>query len=61
VLARAYRATGDLRYARGVREQLESWRTSALRSRHELAQPLELAIRLINWSGRSTWCASRGS
>jgi len=50
VLARAYRASGDPRYARAVVEQLDSWLVQCpfLRGM-QWRSPLELAIRLINW------------
>ena len=47
---RAYRATGDARYARAVAEQLESWLDQCPFGRGmNWRSPLELAIRLINW------------
>ncbi len=50
VLARAYRATGDARYASGVVEQLDSWLTQCPFGRGmNWRSPLELAIRVINW------------
>src|SRR6266478_3269250 len=50
VLGRAYRATGDLRYASAIVEQLESWLEQCPFGRGmNWRSPLELAIRLINW------------
>jgi len=50
VLGRAYRVTGDLRYASAVVEQLESWLEQCPFGRGmNWRSPLELAIRLINW------------
>jgi hypothetical protein len=50
VLARAYRATGEVRYASAVVEQLESWLEQCPFGRGmNWRSPLELAIRLINW------------
>src|SRR5262245_2655210 len=50
VLGRAYRGTGDARYARAVIEQLESWISQCPFGRGmNWRSPLELAIRLINW------------
>jgi len=50
VLARAYRATGEVRYAVGVVEQLESWLAQCpFGVGMQWRSPLELAIRLINW------------
>lgn len=50
VLARAYRATGDVRYASAVVEQLESWLEQCpFGQGMNWRSPLELAIRLINW------------
>ena len=50
VLGRAYRATGDLRYAREVAAQLESWLAQCpFGYGMNWRSPLELAIRLINW------------
>lgn len=50
VLARAYRATGDSRYADAVVEQLDSWLTQCPFGRGmNWRSPLELAIRVINW------------
>jgi hypothetical protein len=50
VLGRAYRATGDVRYASAVIEQLESWLEQCPFGRGmNWRNPLELAIRLINW------------
>jgi len=50
VLARAYRATGEKRYAEKVIEQIESWIDACPFGRGmNWRSPLELAIRLINW------------
>ncbi len=50
VLGRAYRATGDVRYASAIIEQLESWiEASPFGRGMNWRSPLELAIRLINW------------
>ena len=50
VLARAYRATGEKRYARAVLEQLESWLDACPFGRGmNWRSTLELGIRLINW------------
>src|SRR5262245_20973731 len=50
VLARAYRATGDIRYASAVVEQLDSWLAQCPFGRGmNWRSPLELAVRLINW------------
>ena len=50
VLARAYRATGDDRYAAAVVEQLESWLMACpFGYGMNWRSPLELAVRLINW------------
>jgi len=50
VLGRAYRATGDERYARAIAEQLESWLDACPFGRGmNWRSPLELGIRLINW------------
>ncbi|MBN1345164.1 MAG: alginate lyase family protein [Phycisphaerae bacterium] len=50
VLARAYRAGGDRRYASAVVEQLESWLDqNPYGMGMNWRSPLELAIRLINW------------
>jgi len=49
-LGRAYRWTGDDRYALAAVEQLESWMDQCPFSRGmNWRSPLELAIRLINW------------
>ncbi len=51
VLGRAYRATGAIRYAAAVVEQLESWLDQCPFGRGmQWRSPLELAIRLINWT-----------
>ncbi len=51
VLGRAYRATGDVRYAQAVVEQLTSWLDQCPFGRGmQWRSPLELAIRLINWT-----------
>lgn len=50
VLGRAYRATGDVRYAQAVADQLRSWLDQCPFGRGmQWRSPLELAIRLINW------------
>jgi uncharacterized heparinase superfamily protein len=50
LLARAFRATGDRRYAEAVRAQLESWLEQCPYGRGlNWRSPLELAIRLVNW------------
>src|SRR5438309_3312589 len=50
VLGRAYRATGDARYASAVVEQVESWLEQCPFGRGmNWRSPLELALRLINW------------
>src|SRR6266542_6270178 len=50
VLGRAYRATGDVRYASAAVEQLESWLEQCPFGRGmNWRSPLELSIRLINW------------
>lgn len=51
VLARAYRVTGDRRYAAAVVAQLLSWLDQCPFPRGmNWRSPLELAIRLINWT-----------
>lgn len=50
VLGRAYRVTGEVRYASAVVEQLESWLEQCpFGHGMNWRSPLELAIRLINW------------
>jgi hypothetical protein len=50
VLGRAYRATGEERYARSLAAQLESWiEQCPFPFGMQWRSPLELAIRLINW------------
>lgn len=50
VLARAYRATGQNRYAEAIIEQLESWLAQCpFGFGMNWRSPLELATRLINW------------
>ncbi len=50
VLARAYRLTGDVRYAQEVVTQLESWLLNCpYGTGMNWRSPLELGIRLINW------------
>ena len=50
VLGRAYRASGDVRYARAAVEQLESWLDQCpFGMGMNWRSPLELGIRLINW------------
>lgn len=51
VLARAYRATGDPRYAETVMDHLEDWARQCPFGRGiNWRSPLELAIRIINWA-----------
>jgi len=51
VLARAYRLTGDSRYAAAVLEHIESWIDQCpVGMGMQWRSPLELAIRLINWA-----------
>jgi hypothetical protein len=50
VLGRAYRATGDVRYAQAVVEQMNSWlQQNPFGIGMNWRSPLELGIRLINW------------
>jgi hypothetical protein len=50
-LAQAYALSGDLRYAHAVRQHIESWIEQCPAGRGpNWASPLELAIRLVNWS-----------
>jgi hypothetical protein len=50
VLGRAFRATGDRRYASALVEQLDSWIAQCPFARGmNWRSPLELAIRLVNW------------
>jgi hypothetical protein len=50
VLGRAYRAGGDIRFARAVAEQLDSWLTqNPFGIGMNWRSGLELGIRLINW------------
>jgi len=50
ILGRAYRATGDVRYAAAVKEQLDSWLEQCPYGiGMNWRSPLELGIRLINW------------
>ena len=50
-LAQAYALSGDLRYAHAVRQHVESWiEQCPVGCGPNWASPLELAIRLINWS-----------
>ncbi len=50
VLARAYRATGEKRYAEAVVGQLESWmEQNPFGYGMNWRSPLELGVRLINW------------
>jgi hypothetical protein len=50
VLGRAYRATGDEKYAQEVVSQLESWiEQNPVGYGMNWRSPLELAIRMINW------------
>jgi len=51
VLARAYRATGDTRYARAIAAQVDSWLDACPYGiGMNWRSPLELGIRLINWA-----------
>jgi hypothetical protein len=51
VLGRAYRATGDVRFAAGAVALLESWLDQCpYLSGLQWRSPLEMAIRAINWS-----------
>ena len=51
VLARAYRATGDIRYAEDVICQINSWLEECPYGRGmNWRSPMELSIRLINWA-----------
>ncbi len=51
VLGRAYRATGDVKYAAAVVEQIDSWIAQcAFGCGMNWRSPLELAIRVINWT-----------
>jgi len=50
VLARAYRSSGDNRYARAIVDQLQSWLDQCpFGIGMNWRSPLELGIRLINW------------
>ena len=50
-LARAYRATGDIRYAEGLRAQWRSWLDACPFGRGmNWRSPLEFAIRILNWA-----------
>jgi hypothetical protein len=50
VLGRAYRASGEVRHARAVVEQIDSWLEQCPFGRGmNWRSPLELAIRMINW------------
>ena len=51
VLGRAYRATGDSRYAKAAVEQLDSWlKQCPYGIGMNWRSPLELGLRLINWA-----------
>jgi hypothetical protein len=51
VLARAYRASGERRYAEALLAQMDSWlRQCPFGRGMNWQSPLELAIRLINWT-----------
>ncbi len=51
VLGRAYRASGEIRYAEAIVEQLDSWmRDNPFGTGMNWRSPLELGIRLINWT-----------
>ena len=55
ILGRAYRATGDARYAAAVVEQIESWiEQNPFGHGMNWRSPLELAIRSSTGRGRST-------
>ncbi len=61
VLARAYRATGDITYAREVIAQIESWLDqSPFGYGMNWRSPLELAIRAINWAWALTLIEDSG-
>jgi hypothetical protein len=50
ILGRAYRATGQRRYAEAIVEQVESWLTQCpFGHGMNWRSPLELGVRLINW------------
>ncbi len=50
VLGRAYRVSGNIRYAQEIVKQIESWLEQCpFGMRMNWRSPLELAIRLINW------------
>ncbi|HED16878.1 MAG TPA: heparinase [Gammaproteobacteria bacterium] len=50
VLARAWRISGDIKYAKEVRDQIESWiDNNPFGYGMNWRSPLELGIRLINW------------
>lgn len=50
VLARAYQATGEEKFAAAVADQIESWLAQCpYRRGMNWRSPLELAVRLINW------------
>ncbi|NLX04024.1 MAG: heparinase [Phycisphaerae bacterium] len=50
VLGRAYRATGELRYAQAVVDQIDGWlRACPYGLGMNWRSPLELGLRLINW------------
>ena len=50
VLARAYKTSGDLKFAAAIVEQMESWFVQCPFGKGmNWRSPLELAIRLINW------------
>ena len=51
ILGRAYRATGEAKYAAAVVEQIESWiEQNPFGFGMNWRSPLELAIRIINWT-----------
>ncbi|MEP6915200.1 MAG: alginate lyase family protein [Acidobacteriota bacterium] len=51
VLGRAYRATGEVRYVRAALEHLDSWMQQCpIGTGMNWRSPLELAIRVINWT-----------
>jgi hypothetical protein len=62
VLARAYRATGEARYATAVVDQLDSWiAENPFGYGMNWRSPLELGIRLINWSWAIDLIAGSGA
>lgn len=50
ILGRAYRATGDIKYAKEILAQIDSWmKSNPFGYGMNWRSPLELAVRLINW------------